>query len=95
MENVFGSLTTYGEKWNKIAERNFNENEINAVKSATVVPSDYGMSVCFAMKAGGSTYIPVSKVGYQPAEGETVDLQKVKLVTLERSGDGQRIRVEF
>jgi hypothetical protein len=100
-ENVFAGLTSYGENWNKVAERNFNEAEINAVKTATAVDKPlpngdyYGPSVCFLMKAGGQKFIPVSKMGRQPIDGETIDLASAKLVTIERSGDGQRIRVEL
>lgn len=95
MENIFGDLHVYGEKWNKVAERKFNDIEINAVKEAKVVPSEFGMSVCFFMKTGGTSYIPVSKQGYQPQVDDTVDLHSVSLITLERAGDGQRVRVQF
>ena len=47
MENVFvnGGLTTYGESWNVVESRNFTSDEIQAVRSNTVVNSQYGKSV--------------------------------------------------
>lgn len=95
MENVFGSLNVYGERWEKVGERKFNADEISAVREAKVVPSDWGLSVCFFMKAGGTTYIPVSKQGNQPTVGDVVDMNAVSLITVSRSGDGERLRVEF
>lgn len=95
MENVFGTLTTYGENWQVTARRSFNEVEKNAVRTANVVPSNFGKSVCFFMKAGGSTYIPMSQKGVQLAEGSVVDINKCELITLERSGDAPITRVEI
>lgn len=94
-ENVFAGLQTYGESWNKVAERPFNESEIKAVRQATITSGEYGLSVCFLMQAGGQKYIPVSKMGHQPNDGEVVDLATAKLVTLERSGSGRILKVEF
>lgn len=95
MENVFGSLQTYGEKWNVVASRPFNETEIAAVRSNSVVSSQYGKSVCFFMKGGGSTFIPMSTQGEQVELGSSIDMSKAKLVTLERPGDGKIVRVEL
>lgn len=95
MENVFADLPSYGEKWNKVAERKFNEEEIKAVRNATVVNSNYGLSVCFAMLSGGQKFIPVSKMGNRPNVGDNVNLAEAKLVTLERSGDGRILKVEL
>ena len=96
MENVFGgSLQVYGENWQKVNERAFNQDEINAVRSNSVVNSQYGKSVCFFLKGGGQSYIPVSKQGADPALGSSIDLTTAKLVTLHREGDGDILRVEL
>jgi len=96
MENVFGgSLQVYGENWQKVNERAFNADEIAAVRSNSVVNSQYGKSVCFFLKGGGQSYIPVSKQGADPALGSSIDLTTAKLVTLHREGDGDILRVEL
>lgn len=96
MENVFGgSLQVYGENWQKVNERAFNAEEIAAVRSNSVVNSQYGKSVCFFLKGGGQSYIPVSKQGADPALGSSIDLTTAKLVTLHREGDGDILRVEL
>lgn len=84
--NIFSTLRTYAGKWNIKSSRAFTQEEIQAVESATVVPSQYGNSVCFMMVGGGQTYIPLANdatVGV----GESIDLTKAKLLTLEKSGE--------
>lgn len=95
MENIFGSLTTYGENWQVVNERAFNENEIASVRSTSVVNSKYGKSVCFFMKNGGQTFIPISKQGNDPELGSSISMEKAMLVTLHREGDGNILRVEL
>lgn len=84
--NIFSTLRTYAGKWNVKSSRAFTQEEIQAVESATVVPSQYGNSVCFMMVGGGQTYIPLANdatVGV----GESIDLTKAKLLTLEKEGE--------
>lgn len=84
--NIFNSLRVYAGKWMIKASRAFTQEEIAAVKSATVVPSQYGNSVCFMMVGGGQTYIPLANdatVGV----GEYVDLTKAQLLTLSKEGE--------
>ena len=92
MSNVFQTLTKYAGNWAVINRRDFNDEEKAAVKSATVVSSQYGSSVCFMMASGGQTYIPVSRDS-NLAVGDTVDLNKVELLTLHRDGDEDIVRV--
>ena len=94
MSNIFASLRTYAGKWAEKSRRAFSAEEINAVSSASVVNSNYGLSVCFMMKSGGQTFIPLSTdatVGL----GENVDLNKASLVTLEKQGESDIIRVSI
>lgn len=92
--NIFNSLRVYAGKWMVKASRAFTQEEIAAVKSATVVPSQYGNSVCFMMVGGGQTYIPLANdatVGV----GESVDLTKAQLLTLSKEGESDINRVSI
>lgn len=91
---IFSTLRVYAGKWSVKSSRNFTEEEIAAVKSAAVVPSQYGNSVCFMMVGGGQTYIPLANdatVGV----GEFIDLTKAKLLTLEKEGESDINRVSI
>ena len=91
--NIFAGLQKYAESYKVVDTRVFTADEIAAVKSAKVVSSEYGYSVCFYMVEGGQTYIPVSRDSVVAA-GDAVDLTKVKLLTLVK-GDSTINRVEF
>lgn len=91
--NIFSSLKVYAGKWSVKAVRDFTDEEKGAVLSATVVPSQYGSSVCFMMATGGQTYIPLSQ-NSSVGVGESIDLNKAKLVTLEKQGECDILRVE-
>lgn len=92
--NIFSSLQQYAGKWNLKNSRNFTSEEIASVKSATVVPSQYGNSVCFNMISGSQTFIPLS-TNSTLGVGDTVDLHKAQLLTLEKSGEQDILRVEI
>lgn len=92
--NIFSTLRTYVGKWSVKSSRAFTQEEIQAVESAIVVPSQYGNSVCFMMVGGGQTYIPLANdatVGV----GESIDLTKAKLLTLEKGGESDINRVSI
>ena len=94
MANIFSSLRVYAGKWNLKSSRAFSPEEVAAVASAVVVPSQYGNSVCFMMVGGGQTYIPLANdatVGV----GESIDLTKAKLLTLEKEGESDINRVSI
>lgn len=93
MANIFDSLMTYGGSWNVTGSRDFAPEEKALVKRAEVVPSQYGNSVCFFMHSGGQTYIPLSNQS-KLAPGDTVDLDKAKLITLHRDGNGDITRID-
>ena len=92
--NVFDGLQVYGGSWNVVNSRSFDEEEIAAVSKAEVVSSQYGSSVCFFMKSGGQSYIPLSNTS-DLCVGDTVDMTKAKLLTLHRDGDGDIMRVSI
>ena len=94
MMNIFANLRVYAGKWSVKGEpRSFTADEIAAVKEAVVVPSTYGLSVCFFMKSGGQTYIPLSTTSTK-GSGEVIDLSTAKLVTLEKEGESDIYRIE-
>ena len=84
----------YGGKWNVTNSRNFEAEEIAAVKKAEVVASEYGNSVCFYMHGGGQTYIPLSSNSLLSV-GDTVDMAKAKVLTLHRDGNEDITRIEI
>lgn len=90
--NIFSSLRVYAGKWAETARRAFSQDEVNAVESATVVESQFGNSVCFMMKSGGMTYIPLDQ-NSSKAVGDTVDLSKAELLTLSKQGEADIYRV--
>lgn len=93
MANIFASLRTYAGKWAEKSRRAFSAEEVAAVSNAVVVNSNYGLSVCFMMKSGGQTFIPLSTTSSKGV-GETVDLSAATLVTLEKQGEADIVRVE-
>ena len=93
MASIFDKLEIYAQKWALKSSRSFSSDELSAVSNAVVVDSNYGKSVCFFMKAGGRTYLPLSTESSLVA-GEVVDLSTAKLITLSKSGESDIIRVE-
>lgn len=90
--NIFSALRIYAGKWSEKEVRAFAPEEVAAVEKAEVVESQYGFSVCFFMKQGGQTYVPLdqnSNLGI----GSIVDLTKAQLVTLQRPGEQDIYRV--
>lgn len=93
MDNIFFSPLI--ERWNLVEQRCFSDEEIKAVKSNIVVNSKLGKSVCFFMNRGGQCYIPLRENAEIIALGSSIDMKKVKLVTLHRDGDGNVLRVDI
>ena len=91
--NIFSTLKSYATPWVESARRNFSEEEKSAIESTKVVDSEYGLSVCFMMKAGGMTFIPLSNNSTKGI-GESVDLNQCKLLTLSKQGEADINRVE-
>ena len=90
--NIFSALRVYAGKWSEKNVRTFAPEEVSAVDKAEVVESQYGLSVCFFMKTGGQSYIPLdqnSSLGI----GAQVDLTKAQLVILQRPGEQDIYRV--
>ena len=92
--NIFAGLQVYAGKWEVKAARDFNDEEKALISHAEVVPSEYGNSVCFFMKAGGQTYIPLSNQS-SLTPGDEVDINKAKLLTLHRDGSADISRIDI
>lgn len=90
--NIFNSIRIYAGKWMVKESRDFTQEEINAVQSASIVDSQYGLSVCFILRSGGKSFIPLDQ-NSSKSVGDNVDLSKAKLVTLSREGDDDIMRV--
>lgn len=102
--NIFASLKVYANKWapkqNMVDEnghpvpnpRNLSDEELATVASAIVVPSQYGNSVQFTRVGGGMFFIPLDKESTLGI-GDTVDITKAKLLTLEKQGEDDIVRV--
>ena len=91
--NIFSSLRLYAGKWAVKESRVFNQEELDAIDIATVIPTQYGNSVCFMMVSGGKTFIPLDQSSTLGV-GETVDLSKAKLLTLSKKGEADIYRVK-
>lgn len=92
--NIFNSIRVYAGKWQVKDSRAFSQEEIDAVDKASVVDSQYGLSVCFFLKSGGQSFIPLSSTSSLNV-GDTVNLSAAKLLTLSREGDNDIMRVEI
>ena len=91
---ILSALRTYRGKWAVKSIEKFPAADAADVKSAVVVPSDFGQSVCMTLKSGGSKYIPVSNTSRALANGEEINLENTNVVTLGRDGDDDIMRLE-
>lgn len=94
MGMIFDGLNKYQGGYTVTDKREFTAEEIAMVREAEIVVSNYGLSVCFMMKAGGAFYIPLSKDSSGEA-GDRVDLSTAEILLLSKEGadDIKRIRI--
>ena len=78
--------------WKVKSSRVFSAEEIAAVANADVVAAESGKSVCFHMRTGGQTYIPLSEYSILTV-GDTLDLKNAILLSLCRKGNDYIYRV--
>ena len=91
--NIFSKLRQYAGKWQLSDSRKFTDEEIASVERTEVVASQYGNSVCFFMKQGGMSFIPLSNQS-NVGVGESIDMNNAKLLTLSKQGEDDILRVE-
>jgi hypothetical protein len=92
--SIFDNSILYNAKWNEKSVSAFSAEDKAQIASATVVDSNYGKSVCFAMRNGGMHYIPLDNT-CDVAVGTAIDVNTAQVVVLSKQGekDIQRIRV--
>ena len=79
-------LRTYAGSWSEASRDKLSKTEQASIESIEVVEGQYGLSMCFLMKAGGKKFMPLSRDS-QLEEGDSVDLKSVEISTLERDGE--------
>lgn len=89
------SNRVYRGKWVESERHTITEEDIKPYKSATLVPSEYGMSVCLCLFSGGYEYTPLSNKSKSVSGITLDDLKGATLVTLSRDGDDDIKRIEF
>ena len=92
--NIFIVFKIYAGIWSVKETRDFTKDEIDSVSSASVVASEYGNSVCFMMKNGGMTFIPLSQDSTKGV-GESINVAECKLITLCKEGESDIVRVQI
>ena len=90
---LFSNIKTYATGWAVKSTSKISPADIAAVDRAVVVDSQFGKSVCFYLKAGGQAYYPVA-LDSELSVGQTVDLNAVEVLTLEKSGEKDIIRIK-
>lgn len=92
--SIFAGCKSYAGKWQVKSIEPMPQEDKDAVASAHVVNSQYGLSCCFMMKAGNMFFKPMDST-CNVAAGEVLNLDDIKVVTLERQGDAdiQKIRI--
>ena len=91
---ILNALRLYRGKWQVKSIDKFDANDAADVKSAVVVPSEFGQSVCMTLKSGGTKYLPLSNTSRAVANGEEIDVAQTNVVTLGREGDEDIHRIE-
>lgn len=91
--NVFYSLTSYAGSYSLKSSRKFSDEEKAAVNRASVVPSEFGLSVCFFMKNGSQKYIPLSNDSAKSA-GEAIEMDSAEILVLGKEGSSDILRIK-
>lgn len=91
--NIFNSLPIYNLGWTVTNRRHFSEEEIAEVEKAEVIKSDYGLSVCFYLKQGGNSRIPLSNQS-SLGVGDLVNMENAEVLTLSKRGEEDIMRIE-
>lgn len=86
-------LRTYAGSWSEAGREKLSKAEVAQVESAEVVEGQYGLSMCFLMKAGGKKFMPLSRDS-QLEEGDSVDIKSIDIITLEKDGDDDIYRAD-
>lgn len=93
MASFLDSLRSYAGKWSVKSSAKLSADESAQIRSITVQTSDYGLSACLMMNTGARKYVPVSRDSAL-AEGDTVVKESVRIITLEKDGETDIIRLD-
>ena len=86
MNNLFLTLTQYGQPWKVVETRKFNAEELAMTTSAEVVESEYGLSARIELTNGNCTFIPLANDA-AAAFGDKIDLSTADVITLHRNDE--------
>ena len=87
-------IRTFNGKWEANEEiTRLTPKEIASVANASVVPLEFGNSICFTLVSGQKKFIPLTRDS-QLTEGEVVDPSKVGITTLHRTGSEDIYRAD-
>ena len=79
--NIFNNLKLYDNRWRVKSVRKFTVEEIAMVEKAQVIESQYGGSVCFFLKNGMATSVPLDNDA-KSRIGDFIDMNTAEIVTL-------------
>lgn len=91
--SILDKIRTYAGSWREASRDKLSKAEAASIDSIEVVEGQYGLSMCFLMKAGGKKFIPLSRDS-DLEEGDSVKISSVELITLERDGDDDIYRAD-
>ena len=91
--SILDKIRTYAGSWREASRDKLSKAEAASISSVEVVEGQYGLSMCFMMKAGGKKFIPLSRDS-DLEEGDSVKISSVELITLERDGDDNIYRAD-
>ena len=89
--SIFDLVKLYASEWTEVNHRKFTPDECKAVQGASVVPSQYGKSVCFLF-VNGKRYIPLEPTA-DVAVGDTLAVEKLEIVALKYTGTNTNQKV--
>lgn len=84
--NFFSTKKVYGGKWQVTGSRPFDDQEKSLIAKAVVVTSEYGLSCCFFMKSGDLYFQPMAK-DCPATAGQELDVDKIQILTLSKTGE--------
>lgn len=91
--SILDKIRTYAGSWREASRDKLSKAEAASIDSIEVVGGQYGLSMCFLMKAGGKKFVPLSRDS-DLEEGDSVKISSVELITLERDGDDDIYRAD-
>lgn len=95
---LFSSKKMYAAPWQVSGMSTIKDEDVSDFKSAKVVPSDYGTSICLFAKSGGMKFMPLSNTSTGVNVGDEFTPEELvghKVITLSRDGSDDIERIEI